>query len=86
MPIPHVHPSEAEDFENLVKRAKRSLDDFEISATPEEPVTREANVISPVSGGITIKSKKTGQSRTYRTGHMSNWVMQAYGDVEAGVL
>lgn len=86
MPIAHVHPTESEDFKNLVKREKRSLDEFEISATPEQPVTREANVISPVSGSITIKSKKTGQSRTYRTGHMSGWVMEAYGDVKAGVL
>ncbi|MBB4398699.1 hypothetical protein [Bradyrhizobium sp. ERR14] len=86
MRIDHVHPTEAEDFENLVKQAKRSLDDFEISATPEQPVTREANVISPVSGSITIKSKRTGQARSYRTGHMSSWVIQAYDDVKAGVL
>jgi hypothetical protein len=81
-----VHPSEAEDFENEVRRAKRSMDEFEITSTPQEPLTRRSGVISPLSGSITIKNKKTGAERVYRTGHVSGWVMEAIADIKAGAL
>ena len=81
-----VHSSEAEDFETEVRRATRSMDEFEITSTPQKPITQQAHVISPVTGSITIKNKKTGVAKTYRTGHVSGWVMEAIGDIKAGAL
>jgi hypothetical protein len=62
------------------------MDEFQITSTPQEPLTRQSGVISPVSGSITIKSKKTGAERTYRTGHVSGWIMEAIADIRAGAL
>lgn len=84
--IENVHESEVEDFVNELRRAKRSLDEFEIKASPKEPLTRESGVISPTVGAISIRNKQTGAERTYRTGHVSTWIMDAIADIKTGEL
>jgi hypothetical protein len=79
----NIHPSEAEDFVNEIKRRRRSLDEFEVTATPQQ-LTGPG--ISPYRGTITIRNRKSGSERTYATGHGSMWVVEFIRDLEAGVF
>lgn len=78
----NVLPSEAEDFVNEVKRHRRLLEEFDVTATPQQ-LTGPG--ISPYRGTITIRNRKSGAERTYSTGHGSIWVAEFVRDLEAGV-
>lgn len=78
----NIHPSEAEDFITEIKRHRRSLEEFEVTATPQQ-LTGPG--ISPYRGTITIRNRKSGAAQTYSTGHGSIWVSEFARDLEAGV-
>jgi hypothetical protein len=73
MSISNLHPSEVADFENEPRRYGRSIDGFDVSATPERSAD-QSGAITAYSGTVTIRNHQTGTTRTYRTGHASHWV------------
>jgi hypothetical protein len=87
MTIANVHESEFEDFEAVLRRHKRSKDEFEIVTTPQKLFSQQTGVVSPYGGTITIKNKRSGAERTYPTGGLgSSWVADFSVDLEAGAL
>jgi hypothetical protein len=86
MAFENIHPSYVEDFKSELRRHKRRVDEFKVSATPLKLLSQQANVISPIVGTITIKNRTSGVERTYDTGHGTNWVARFSGDLAAGVF
>jgi hypothetical protein len=83
MTISNLHPSEVDDFKTELKRQHRSLDEFDLSATPLR-LDNQSGAISANRGTVTIKLCETGVERTYATGHGSTWVVQFSDDLKAG--
>jgi hypothetical protein len=48
MSIPNLHPGEVDDFKNELRRCGRSIDEFDVSATPQS--------LADQSGGISAYS------------------------------
>ena len=82
MTISNLHSSEVDDFKTELKRQHRSLDEFDVSATPQR-LDNESGAVSAYRGTVTIKLRKTGAERTYETGHASTWVVQFADDLRA---
>lgn len=79
--IPYsIHPSEQEDFENELRRRKRSPDDFELTA--DDPVMTGPH-IQPTRGTVTVRNTKTDVSREYRS---MTWVPDFIHDLEAHIF
>jgi hypothetical protein len=85
MTIPVLHPTEVDYVKNELNHRRRSLDEFDVSATPHR-LDDETGEVSAYRGTVTIKLRKTGTERTYETGHASTWVAQFVGDLKAGVF
>ena len=68
-----VDPSVYKDFADKLRRRGRLVSDFEL--IPSEEQYRKFGV-GPVSGTVTVRSKKTDKQRVYRTGHGTAWVPQ----------
>jgi hypothetical protein len=84
MSISNLHPSEVEDFDNELRRRGRSRVEFDVSATPQRLADQSG--ISTYSGTVTIRNRKTGTERAYRTGHGSQWVVEFADDLRVGLL
>src|SRR5580658_5757616 len=64
----HVHRSEREDLEIVLRHRGRSPDEFYVSDTPSWLDSRGFNrsgVIRPVVSEVIIRSRKTGNARAY---------------------
>jgi hypothetical protein len=85
MSIPHVHPSELDDFEQELRREGRSIEEFDVSATPQR-LADQSGGISAYSGTVTVRNRTTGTERTYRTGHGSRWLAEFADDLKVGLL
>jgi hypothetical protein len=85
MTISNLHSSEVDDFKTELKRQHRSLDEFDVSATPQR-LDDESGAVSATRGTVTIKLRKTGAERTYATGHGSTWVVQFADDLRVGLF
>lgn len=83
--IPNLYPSEVDDFKTELRRQRRSLNEFDVWATPKR-LDNESGQISADRGTVTIKLRKTGVERTYETGHASTWVVQFASDLDAGIF
>lgn len=83
MTIPNLRSTEVDDLKTELKRQHRSLDEFDVSATPQR-LDSQSGAISASRGTVTIKLRKTGAERTYETGHASTWVVQFSDDLKAG--
>jgi len=83
--IPNLRPSEVDDLKSELRRQQRSLDEFDVSATPQR-LDDQTGQISANRGTVTIKLRKTGVERTYETGHASTWVVQFASDLDAGAF
>lgn len=83
MTISNLRSTEVDDLKSELGRHHRSLDEFEVSATPRR-LDDESGAISADRGKVTIKLRKTGAERTYETGHVSSWVVQFSDDLKAG--
>jgi hypothetical protein len=83
MTISRLLSSQMDDFKSELKRHHRSLDEFDVSATPLR-LDDESGAISADRGTVTIKLRKTGVECTYATGHGSTWVVQFSDDLKAG--
>ena len=58
--------SQIDDFKNEIKRQHRSLDEFDVSATPLR-LDEASGALSAYRGTVTIKLRKTGVERSYET-------------------
>lgn len=85
MSIPNLHPGEVDDFKNELRRCGRSIDEFDVSATPQS-LADQSGGISAYSGTVTVRNRKTGTERTYRTGHASRWLAEFTDDLKVGLL
>lgn len=85
MAIGNLRSSEVDDLKTELQRQHRSLDEFDVSATPQR-LDDEFGAISANRGTVTIKLRKTGAERTYGTGHASTWVVQFSNDLQAGAF
>jgi len=85
MTIPNLRPSEVDDLKNELSRQQRSLDEFDVSATPQR-LDDQSGGISADRGTVTIKLRKTGAERTYETGHASTWIAQFASDLGSGIF
>jgi hypothetical protein len=82
--IRNVHQDEVEDFQTELRRARRSADEFDVAATPQQ--LDNPPHVSPLRGTITIKHRKSGAARTYDTGHATNWVARFSEDLQTGIF
>ena len=78
-----VEPDEWEDFKSLLDAQGFSESDFELKETRDQP---DAVELSPVTGTLTIISKRNSFSKTYRVGHMSGWLVDLETDLFAGAF
>jgi hypothetical protein len=85
MKIPNLHPSEVEDFKNELRGSGRSIDEFEVAATPQQ-LADQSGRLSVYSGTVTVRNRNTGISRVYNTGHASRWVAEFASDLKLGLL
>jgi hypothetical protein len=84
--IKFLRSSELDDLKSELKRHHRSLDEFEVSATPQR-LDDESGPMAPNRGAVTITLlRKPEAKRTYATGHASAWVAQFSDDVRNGVF
>jgi hypothetical protein len=83
MAIPNLRQSEVDDLKTELRRQRRSLDEFDVSATPRR-LDDETGNISADRGTVTLKLHKSGAERTYATGHASTWIVQFASDLESG--
>jgi hypothetical protein len=83
MSLSNLHPSVVDDFKTELLRRGRSIDELDISATPQHPAdASRAFVLSAYLGTVTIKDRKSGVERTYKTGFGSSWVAQFANDLD----
>jgi hypothetical protein len=83
MTISNLRSADVDDLKSELARHHRSLDEFEVSATPQR-LDSQSGAISANRGTVTIKLRKTGAERTYETGHASTWIVQFSDDLKAG--
>lgn len=83
MTIPNLRSAEVDDLKTELGRQHRSLDEFEVSATPKR-LDSQSGAVSADRGTVTIKLRKSGAERTYETGHASTWIAQFATDLQAG--
>jgi hypothetical protein len=83
--VPNLHPSEADDFYNELRRHGRLIHEFGIAATPQK-LADESGAVSAIHGTVTICNRKSGAERTYQTGHASTWVVEFSDDLKSGAL
>lgn len=82
MDIAYLRTSEVEDFNAALKSNGRSIEEFDILATPLT-LADPARKISALLGTITISNSKSGVERTYERGHMSDWLTEFRNDLKA---
>jgi hypothetical protein len=76
-----VDDSELNDFRAALRRHGLAESGFDVSSLERPlPVGR----ISPTTGMVTVRNKKTGAKRTYEAGHGTAWVVQFEKDLNAG--
>jgi hypothetical protein len=85
MTISNLHSSEVDDFKTELRRQRRSIEEFEVSATPQR-LDDESGAVSANRGTVTIKLRRSAVERTYETGHASTWVAQFANDLKAGAF
>ena len=78
-----VSPSEWEDFKALLSAHGFSESDFDVKEVEDGPSTVEP---SPNRGTLTITRKQNALSRTYRVGHMSEWLSDFEDDLIGGAF
>jgi hypothetical protein len=81
----NIHRSEVEDFRTELRRHGRSVEEFDVSATPQS-LADQSGAIRSIHGEVTIRNRKSGEQRTYDTGHATNWVARFGEDLKAGIL
>lgn len=94
----HVHRSEHEDLETMLRRKGRSPDEFYVSDQPlrlDPPrfVRNGVTSVEPVVTDIIVRSRKTGIARAYTaryvgrtTGPFTEWVNQLADDLDNGLF
>jgi hypothetical protein len=83
MSLSNLHPSVVDDFKTELVRRGRSIEEFDVSATPQHPAdASRAFVLSACLGTVTIKDRKSGIERTYETGLGSSWVARFANDLD----
>jgi hypothetical protein len=70
-------------FKELITRHKRNVDDYDFFLASDPPRMSDTY---PTSGRITLVNKKEGKTRTYRTGHWSDWVKELENDLDKGLI
>jgi hypothetical protein len=84
MKIANLDATEIEDFETELRNHKRSIDEFQISATPKQLIAKDGR-ISPLHGTVTVQHRN-GTQRVYDTGHGTAWVARFTDDLKAGIF
>jgi hypothetical protein len=92
----HVHRSEREDLEILLRDRRRSPEEFYVSDTPSrlDPprLARDGVIHGPVVTDVVVRSRKTGVARAYTarpglsTGLFAEWVNQFAEDLDNGLF
>lgn len=92
MPITHIHQSEQEDFEVMLKLRKLSPDDFELTDTFTH-IAAPQGVLGLTLNKVFVKSTRSGIERAYTSGGLSitnndfvGWVGDVARDIDAGVF
>jgi len=92
MTLRYVHPSEVKDFHTALRQRGLGLDQFDLSDTPWR-LDPPGALAGPTIGTVTITSRKSGATRTYKTGGVSistspliPWVTEFLQDVDQGVF
>ena len=76
-----IDDSEWQDYVAVLREYDLSEADFEVTSVEDSlPV----GGISPTTGKVAVRSKKTGAERIYRAGHVTVWVVQFDKDLRAG--
>lgn len=78
-----IQPSEKQDFYNIIERGGNAKEDFEIV---EEDDSYPTHGVGPITRVAKIRNTNTGVERTYRTGHLTAWVVEFERDLKAGVF
>lgn len=88
----NIPSNEWKDLETELKSHGRKLDDFEfvedvkqVFGTGTQPIAQMTGT-QPIKGTVKVKNKKTGQTKTYHTGHGSKWVAEISRDLKAKAL
>jgi hypothetical protein len=83
MSLSNLHPSVVDDLKTELQRRGRSIDEFDVSAMRQHPAdASRAFVLSACLATVTVKDRKSGIERTYKTGLGSKWVAQFANDMD----
>jgi hypothetical protein len=93
----HVHRSEREDLETVLRSHGRSPDEFYVSDTPSriDPPRFDGNgvIVGPVTTDVIVRSRTTGKARAYTAGNTGptaspfvDWVNQFAEDLDNGLF
>jgi hypothetical protein len=78
-----IDKTERDDFNQLVKQAGFTEEDFTLSAVADL-APASGGIIYPDTGTVTVRCVKTGIERSYRAGHATSWPYDAGEDVKRG--
>ncbi len=70
-----------EDFEAAIIQAGFNVADFK-RAQDQDPLTAKEQHL--ITGTVAVLRMSTGDSITYRAGHLSTWVKEFEADLKAG--
>ena len=75
-----IDESELEDFRAALREHGYTENDFELSEQ-KDPLPSQG--ITPVTGTVTVRNKKSGIEHTYESGHGTAWVVAFAEDLKA---
>jgi hypothetical protein len=85
-PVKHVRDDEWEDFEAVLHRHGRSVDEFEVVASQQVQIVPGPH-ISGLHGRVKVRHRQTGTERVYETGGLKTWAEDAFAnDLATGVF
>ena len=83
MRVTNLAPDELEDFENSLRRRKRSNNEFKLVEDAQHTI---GTGIQPQRGTITVRHIKSGTERVYSTGSGNMWTVDFENDLDAHVF
>ena len=75
-----IDESELDDFRAVLREHGYTENDFELSEQ-KDPLPSQG--VAPVTGTVTVRSKKSGIEHTYESGHNTAWVVAFEEDLKA---
>ena len=81
--MPLNHDSEIENFEATIINARFEVADFNLAQDEDPPAAKEQ---FEITGTVTVHRMSTGDSKTYRAGHLSTWLGEFEIDLHGGIF